>query len=428
MESLPSYFQIADYMFVKEDVDLLKGEIHRYFKPEDIKPPRCKRCSTPLGKIRSRHPLKLRCLDVMGLRVWIHVFRRKGSCKKCKKVRSEKIHFVSDYSPHQTKMLSDMLFKLCEIAAVSRAARFSGFDKSTLQRLDFNTLKTLLDHYDIPPTQAISVDEVYATRKRKEGQSRDDQFLTIITDLNTHKVIWIEPSRRGTALKRFFDKIGKKRTKEIKVVACDQHPGYRRALEKYCPAATIVWDRFHIIQNMNVALNDCRKLFIKMIPKSKTPAKLRGKYRFIFLKRDSKRNAQERKHIEKVQKDNNLFIQLELIKERMYSFFEAESLEEGKEIFKEIGTWVLELGFPPLKKWYKTLSSKTHILFNYFDYRVTTAVSEGINNVIKSLKRQAFGYRVLEYFKLKILQRCGYLNTENQCVIQIRAPFTPIIE
>lgn len=48
---------------------------------------------------------------------------------------------------------------------------------------------------------------------------------------------------------------------------------------------------------------------------------------------------------------------------------------------------------------------------NYFRFRVTSALSEGINNVIKMLKRRAFGYRNMEYFRLKILQVCGYLNS-----------------
>jgi transposase len=52
-------------------------------------------------------------------------------------------------------------------------------------------------------------------------------------------------------------------------------------------------------------------------------------------------------------------------------------------------------------------------LANYFRYRVTSAVSEGINNVIKALKRRAYGYRNMEYFRLKILQQCGYLNSRH---------------
>ena len=42
---------------------------------------------------------------------------------------------------------------------------------------------------------------------------------------------------------------------------------------------------------------------------------------------------------------------------------------------------------------------------------MTSALSEGHNNVIKMLKRRAFGYRNMEYFRLKIMQVCGYLNS-----------------
>jgi hypothetical protein len=36
-----------------------------------------------------------------------------------------------------------------------------------------------------------------------------------------------------------------------------------------------------------------------------------------------------------------------------------------------------------------------------------------MNNVIKALKRRAYGYRNMEYFRLKILQQCGYLNSRH---------------
>ena len=55
-----------------------------------------------------------------------------------------------------------------------------------------------------------------------------------------------------------------------------------------------------------------------------------------------------------------------------------------------------------LKRWVDKFHSKWEVAKNYFKYRVTTAVSEGINNVIKAVKRQAFGFRNMEYFKLKI--------------------------
>ncbi len=48
--------------------------------------------------------------------------------------------------------------------------------------------------------------------------------------------------------------------------------------------------------------------------------------------------------------------------------------------------------------------------WNYFDNSYTTNTSEGINRVIKGLKWQAYGYKDMQYFALKILQKCGYLN------------------
>ena len=50
--------------------------------------------------------------------------------------------------------------------------------------------------------------------------------------------------------------------------------------------------------------------------------------------------------------------------------------------------------------------------WNYFKYPYTTSVSEGINRVIKGLKWQAYGYKDMNYFALKIMQKCGYLNYE----------------
>lgn len=53
---------------------------------------------------------------------------------------------------------------------------------------------------------------------------------------------------------------------------------------------------------------------------------------------------------------------------------------------------------------------KRHYVLNYFFYKITTAISEGINNKIKRLSRMAYGYKDIKYFLLKIHQHCGLLN------------------
>jgi len=138
----------------------------------------------------------------------------------------------------------------------------------------------------------------------------------------------------------------------------------------------------------------------------------RGKYRFVFTKNRSSRTSQDQKHLESVFKMNSDFFRLELIREALVSFFEAGDENKAKEALDQIAFWIYDAKFTFLKRWVDRFKSKWNIAKNFFKYRVTTAVSEGINNVIKAIKRQAFGFRNMDYFKLKIMQRCEYLNSK----------------
>ena len=153
------------------------------------------------------------------------------------------------------------------------------------------TLKRRLKNYKIPSVKRIAVDEVYARRKKEDGECRDDLFFTIVVDLETRKVIWISDSRKKAALEEFFDLIGTIACERIAVVALDKHEEYARAVRKHCPNAKVVWDRFHLMHNFLEAVNDTRKDILRKLPK-----KLRDKLspitrRFALLKKDCRRSA-----------------------------------------------------------------------------------------------------------------------------------------
>ncbi len=65
----------------------------------------------------------------------------------------------------------------------------------------------------------------------------------------------------------------------------------------------------------------------------------------------------------------------------------------------------------PLKLWYTRLAHRWQHVAAYYLAPTTSALSEGVNNVIKMVKRRAFGYRNMEYFKLKIMQVSGLLRS-----------------
>lgn len=55
-----------------------------------------------------------------------------------------------------------------------------------------------------------------------------------------------------------------------------------------------------------------------------------------------------------------------------------------------------------------TILNYLYGIMNYFKHRVTNAGAEAVNNKINVIKRMAYGFKDIEYFKLKILQKCGW--------------------
>jgi len=402
-------FEVID---LKEWIQDRRVEVFLEAQNERIQ--HCHRCGTVLHcQNQGKYRVKLEGMPVLGLRLFVHFWRARGYCTQCKKIRAERIDWISEETPHLTQEYAWWLGRLCEIAPVSRVAEMFFKDETTLWRLDLARMRRMLSFYKIPEVTAISVDEVYARRKPKHpGESRDDRFFTIVCDLKTRKVIWVAESRRREALDQFFQLIGKEAASKIQVVASDQHEGYAASIRENVPQATHVWDRFHLMQVFEEAVNETRKDLHEEQDRGSEMSRLtRGEFRFLFLKKANRRTEEERTHIEDVLKENQGFVKLELIKERMLTFFDQQTEQEAFKIFEEIGDWIWQCGFKPLMKWHKKFESEWKQVKNYFQYRVTSALSEGMNNVIKMLKRRAFGYRNMEYFRLKILQVCGYLNS-----------------
>jgi transposase len=61
------------------------------------------------------------------------------------------------------------------------------------------------------------------------------------------------------------------------------------------------------------------------------------------------------------------------------------------------------LGISMLKTMAKALSTYRSGILAYYDFPISTGPLEGANIKIKTMKRQAYGFRDMEFFKLKIM-------------------------
>ena len=409
--SLADFVQLEGYKVTETYKHLDAGYVLIAVEPTRLEMD-CKRCRTRLEGLHGKHRLKAKFLPLFTYEAFIVCWRRKGFCPSCKKIRSEEIGFLSQESPHLTKAYETTIEELTEIAAVSRVAEFTGEDKSTVWRLDYKRLKRLRSNYKVPSVTHISVDEVYARKKHKDGETRNDRFFTIVTDMKTRKVVWVSDSRRKEGLDAFYKLIGPKGCANIKVVAQDQHQDYLNSTKEHCPNAVVVYDKFHVLKSFNEALNEARKLYVKMFDLKKSEKKkMTGKFKFILSKRADRRTEEEKRKLEDVAADNKIFLDLELIKESVFEIFRLDNAEDAKKQFETTGEWIMKAGFPSLRNWFRHLEPNWDMIAGYYGSPVTSALSEGVNNVIKTIKRRAYGYRNMDYFKLKIMQVCGLLNS-----------------
>jgi len=171
----------------------------------------------------------------------------------------------------------------------------------------------------------------------------------------------------------------------------------------HLPKATIVYDHFHVIKLFNEKLSDLRRsLYHKAEDERKKV--LKGS-RWLLLKAaenlDPERDEEAR--LEKALELNKPLATAYYMKEDLRQFWS----QPGKTFAGAFLTdWVRRAeasGVRMLQQMAKTLEGRRAGLLAYYDYPISTGPLEGTNNKIKTMKRQAYGYRDQEFFKLKIL-------------------------
>ena len=130
--------------------------------------------------------------------------------------------------------------------------------------------------------------------------------------------------------------------------------------------------------------------------------------RFILMQ--NKVTNKKRDMLEILSKLNQSVYQAMLLKEQFLCIYTAADRTEAWLNLKKWIVAALQSKIPEFVELGKKFFRKRHYVLNYFICKITTAISEGINNKIKRLKRMAYGYRDVQYFLLKIHQHCGLLS------------------
>jgi len=381
------------------------GDDHLHFVvalSDSADPPICSWCGTVHMSIHSRGQMRVEDLPSNGRRVFLYIEKRKCRCPEGG-IHVEHLHWLHG---RFTKRFADQVNRLTAITTNTEAGWFLGLDDEVIYRIDRAILQDKADDLlaPTPAPKSMSVDEV----AWKKGHS----YVTNVVDIDRRAVIWNHQDRGKKVLDAFYETLTEKERLEIDVVACDGASGFLSSTRQYAVNALIVLDHFHVKSYLSAALDDVRKQELAKARKDKAQEELAGllhcKQRFILLRnKSSKKKTQVLSRLEQL---NGPVYKAMLLKEQFTKIYEYR---EKKDAQPALRAWIgeaLRSGLAPFRELALKLFRKRHYILNFFVKRVTSAISEGINNKIKRLKRMAYGYRDVAYFLLKVHQHCGLLN------------------
>ena len=354
---------------------------------------RCARCGSAdvmgAGKVERR----FRDLPIGKRPTWIVLDVQRLRCRKCHTVRQARLTFA-DERVHYTRGFERYVLELSRLTTIQDAARHLGISWDTVKDIQKRHLQRRFKHIKLGHLKQIAIDEI--------SIGKGHRYVTLVLDLESGAVVYIGKGKSADSLDDFWRKLKASRAR-IRAVATDLSPAYLLAVSQNLPKAVHVFDRFHVTKLFNDKLSDLRRQVQRAAQTIEQKQVIKGT-RWLLLKHPDNlnpaRNEQQRLD-DALRLNRPLFIAYQL-KEDLRQLWEQNNKHAAARFLDDWLARASLSGIQMLKTMAKTLQLHRHGLLAWYDFPISTGPLEGTNNKIKTMQRQAYGYRDQEFYRLKI--------------------------
>jgi transposase len=330
----------------------------------------------------------------IGLRPTIIEFPiQRVFCGSCGLTRQVKIDFAEP-DRRYTKRFERFVIELCRYMTINDVARCLKIGWHTVKNIQKRYLQSKFSCPSLKDLRCIAIDEI--------SIGRGHRYLTVVLDLDSGAVVFVGEGKGADALEPFFERLNRFKTR-IKAVAVDMSPAYISAVTTHLPGSTIVFDHFHVVRLFNEKLTELRRDLHREAVDLLGKKALKGT-RWLLLKNAENLNEQrnERARLEEALRLNKPLAAAYYMKEDLrFLWAQCDKTAAGT----YLDDWILRAeasGIRMLKDFAATLRLHRRGILAYYDYRISTGPLEGTNNKIKTMQRQAYGFRDHRFFILKI--------------------------
>jgi len=383
-------FGVRGYQYVRTEYQ--GGQTTFMIRQED-KALRCPVCGSRDVRPKGRAERCFRSLPIGRRATFVALPIPRVACDACRVVRQVAVPFADPRRTY-TKAFERYALELSRHMTILDVARHLGVSWDVVKDIQKRDLARRFAKPKLKHLRRIAIDEI-AVRK-------GHRYLTVVLDLDSGAVVFVGDGKGGDALKPFWKRLRRCRA-PIEAVAIDMSAAYREAIATYLPKATVVFDHFHVIKLFNDKLSALRRSLYHQADEAGKKV-LKGS-RWLLLKNPENLDPErdEGARLKEALGLNRPLAAAYYLKEDLRQFWE----QPGKRFATAfLNGWLRRAegsGVRIVQQMARTLEAHRAGLLAYYDYPISTGPLEGTNNKIKTMKRQAYGFRDQEFFKLKIL-------------------------
>lgn len=369
-------------------VEQNEKEIYIYIELER-KEHLCPCCNHTTERIHDYRIQKISDIPMLGKKLYLILRKRRYVCPHCGKRFYEKNTFLPKYHRITNRMTIWIINQLKSSYSFKTVSEICGLSIYTImRRFDLLSFK----NKQLP--RVLSIDEF-------KGNTGSQKYQVILTNPETHKVIDILPKRTKYYLSTYFRQYSKAEREKVEYFVCDMYKPYKEICEAYFKNAELVTDKYHWVRQSIWALENVRKRIQKQL----------GKGKRIYFKHSRSLLTQPYNKLTDEEKQE-LFVMLDIsadlstayfLKEQIYDVLNAKDKETAG---KELNIWIRDAKESELTEFKSAITAYTNWkepIIASCGLNITNGFTEGCNNKIKVLKRNAYGYRNFERFRKRIL-------------------------
>jgi len=355
---------------------------------------RCSACGNRRVIRRGSQLRRFRSVPIGGKRVWVEFAVPRVWCLACGLVRQVRIRFA-DARKRFTRAFERYVLELCRFATIKDVARHLGVSWDVVKDIQKRHLRRHYKRPRLKKLRQIAIDEI--------SIGKGHRYLTVVLDLKSGMVVFVGEGKGADALDPFWKRLKRARAR-IEAVAIDMSVAYVCAVQKNIPEAAIVFDHFHIIKLLNDKLSKLRRQLYHELTDIFEKRVLKGT-RWLLLKNPENLDAEksEPDRLQQALEINKPLATAYYLKEDLRQLWNQPSKEVAEAFLYEWMEKAESSKIPMLMRFARTLAAYRSGILAWYDYPISTGPLEGTNNKIKTMKRLAYGFRDLEFLKLKIM-------------------------